>query len=495
MPEKITGKLFADKYRVDSLLRSSELGNFYRCRHAFTERPVILQVLRPELTNDAAAAERFSERAKAISKISHPNILSVTDFGKSPDGHLYATLENTEGETLREALERDGRVPAAVALSVTSSAALGLAAAHDAGMVHGSLNTGCVLIIYGPGDSKTVKVFDIGSAGSAAHDITDADQIVRDQAYIAPELCSGTQQPDARSDVYSLGVVFYEMLAGEPPFIGASTAEVIDKHNEEAPPPPLASFRYDLPPGIEPLVLKALAKDPEMRYQSASEFAEAIELYSIEPTSAVSAASDAGSNNIWKTAFVVLAGISLLSAFLIYGTSVKQTNPTTVLQPDANGQPVQPINPATGSEEQNLALMPGMSYDANSNSAMGQPPGTLPGGDNYNPWAAGTSPPPGAPPQTYVAPGGQVYQIDPNNPSQFMPMDGGVVLVPIPANTNTAKPTPAPKTAAANANTQAAPPAANTAPKSSPTPPAPKAAASPAKTPTKPAVNAIPKPD
>ena len=490
MAENITGKLFADKYRVVSLLQPSELGNFYRCRHAFTERPVILQVMRPELAQDADAAARFSEMAKAAAHISHQNILAVTDLGESGDGLLYATLESLEGETLAEAVERDGQVPVAVALEVAHQTAAGLSAAHDSGLTHGNLNTGNILVTYAADGSRSVKVFDFGSANPMA---PQANPSARDYGYVAPELCSGGDRPDARSDVYSLGVVLYEMLAGDLPFTGQRAAEIIDKHLEEAPPP-LSSFRSDLPPGVEPIVLKALAKVPEMRYQTAAEFADAIELYSVtSPASVKSAAAGESSNNIWKTAFVVLAGISLLSAFLIYGTSVKQTDPTTVLQPDANGQPVQPINPATGAEEQNLALMPGMSYDANSNT-MGQPPGTLPGGDGYNPWSNGVTPPPGGPPPTYVAPGGQVYTIDPNNPSQFMPNDSGVILVPVPMNTNTAKPTPTPRGNAANANTATAPPAANTAPRSSPTPAAAKPAASPPKSPAKPAAAANTKP-
>ena len=154
---------------------------------------------------------------------------------------------------------------------------------------------------------------------------------------------------------------------------------------------------------------------------------------------------------------------------LIYGTSVKQTNPITQLQPDANGQPVQPINPATGAEEQNLALMPSMMPGAMSNSnMMEQPPGTLAGGDNYNPWGNGGMPPPGAPLPGYVPPGGQIYMIDPNTGSPFMPPDG-VVLVPVPVNTNTAKATPTPKVATnTNGVTVVVP---NTSPKTTWTPP------------------------
>ncbi|HEY0659002.1 MAG TPA: hypothetical protein VGD05_11035, partial [Pyrinomonadaceae bacterium] len=198
--------------------------------------------------------------------------------------------------------------------------------------------------------------------------------------------------------------------------------------------------------------------------------------------------NEPNNNNVWKTAFVVLAGISLLAIGMIYATSVKQTNPTTQLQTDANGQPVQPINPATGIDEQslsNLATMPA-EIVGNSNMMMAQPPGTLPGGDNYNPWG-GSGPPPGAP--QYIAPGGQVYTIDPNNPSQFIPQDGNIILVPLPANTSAAntsvnanvKPSPTPRSNNANANVAPTP---KPAPETKPT--APVTEKPPAKTPDQP---------
>jgi serine/threonine protein kinase len=250
------------------------------------------------------------------------------------------------------------------------------------------------------------------------------------------------------------------MLAGEPPFTGERPSDVMLKHTEEAPPP-LSAFRSDVPPAIEPVLLKALAKDPELRYQTAGEFADDL-ARAADGQPALAATTDADVNNIWKTAFIVLAGISLLSLFLIYATSSKQTNPTTALQPDANGQPVQPINPATGAEEQNLAAMPGMMPEivgnSNSNSTM---PGTAPGGDGYNPWATG-APPAGAPPQTYTGPGGQTINIPPGQ-SPFMQdlppgcsvTPTGLVLCPVPVTTP--KPTPTPKPPPANANTSATP--------------------------------------
>jgi len=260
------------------------------------------------------------------------------------------------------------------------------------------------------------------------------------------------------------------MLAGETPFAPG----ISEGSFEDAPPPPLSSFRTDLPADLEPVILTALARNPEMRYQTVAEFAQQLDRANGAPV----AAAAQGNNNLWKTAFIVLAGIAILAAALIYATSVKQTDPRTQLQPDANGLPVQPINPATGAQEQALANMAGMPAEviANSNSAM---PGTMPGGDGYDPWKNGGQPPPGAP---NIGTGGKIITIDPNSPSQFMPPDGcvlqpsGILLCPAPLNANAAKkPTPTPKT---NPNTQPSP-TPKTTPEEKPTPAAEK---TPAKT-------------
>lgn len=172
----------------------------------------------------------------------------------------------------------------------------------------------------------------------------------------------------------------------------------------------------------------------------------------------------------WKTAFIVLIGIVLLSAVLIYSTSSRRSEPTMALQTDANGQPVQPLNPATGIEEESLAAMP---VDAISNANVSTLPGQLPGGDGYNPWANGGKPPPGAP----AGPGGGYMTIPNGGGSQFMPPDcilqpSGIYLCPVPVNANTAtvKPSPTPKGNAANANVQTAPTPAATPATGKPTP-------------------------
>ncbi len=455
MTNTLTGTIIAEKYRLGDRLRSGEQSDLYEARHVLMDKPVAIRVLRPSLATDSANNENFFAAAKTASQISNPHLLAINDFGTDREGFRYAVYEPLLGKSLKKVIAEDGTFPARSAVEVARQTAEALAASHAAGRVHGDLTTENVILTGS--DGVAVKVIDFGAPNALMAERTDA----ADFAYLAPEQCSGSDTPDERGDIYSLGVILYEMLAGVPPFTGEKPSDVMVKHIDE-PPAPLSAFRSDLPETIEPIIAKALSKNAEMRQQTAAEFADELALVS---GGLAAQAAAAPQNNLWKTAFVVMVGMTLLSAFLIYGTYVRRTEPATALQPDANGLPVQPINPATGAEEQMLAAMPALTADTIANSNLSQPPGTLPGGDGYNPWATG-APPPGAP---YVPPGGQIVTIDPTTGSPFMPPDGGVVLVPVPVNTNTntAKPTPTPKPAA-NANTGS--PQATPTPKVNPSP-------------------------
>lgn len=477
MTGEFEGKDLAEKYEVGQLVRRGEIDDIYRGRHIYMDRPVTLRIVPKALAVDDQVVRRFFDEAKAASRIEHPNVLNVIDFGSASNNIVYAVYEGEDGETLAGVLRESGKLAGHAAVDITRQTASGLIAVHEHGLVHGNLTPENVLVSRDADESLHVKIFGIGSDGPMAESRSETGVDPREFAYLSPEQCSGADQIDARSDVYSLGVIGYEMLAGEPPFTGERASDVMLKHTEEAPPP-LAAFRGDLPPMIEPVLLKALAKDPDLRYQSAREFLEDLDrATSNQPTLAAAAAgAQANGNNIWKTAFIVLAGISLLSIFLIYITSSKQTDPATALQPDANGQPVQPLNPATGAEEQNLAVLPEVITNSNTNMA----PGAMPGGDGYNPWATG-QPPPGAPPQTYTGPGGQTINIPPGQ-SPFMQdippgctmAPSGLVLCPV-TPTPTPRPTATPRPPA-NANTAPATPPANTAatpaPGRTPAPPA-----------------------
>ena len=459
MTGEFEGKDLAEKYEVGELIRRGEIGDIYRGRHLFMDRRVTLRIVPRALAVDDEIVRRFFEEAKTASRISHPNVLNVVDFGSASDGIVYAVYEGETGDTLEDVIRNSGKLDATAAIDITNQASAGLAAIHSHGLVHGNLTPENILVSNGADSRPHVKLVGAGSAGPMSSGRSDGDPVAADFAYLAPEQCSGADAADARSDVYALGIVAYEMLAGEPPFTGERPSDIMVKHTEEAPPP-LSAFRSDVPPTVEPVLLKALAKDPELRYQTAGEFADDLARVA-DGQPALGAAVSADTNNIWKTAFIVLAGISLLSIFLIYATSSKQTNPATALQPDANGQPVQPINPATGAEEQNLAAMPGMMPEivGNSNSSSTMP-GAAPGGDGYNPWATG-APPAGAPAQSYAAPGGTI-NIPPGQspfmqdlPSGCSVTPSGLVLCPVPVTTP--KPTPTPKLPPANANTGVTP--------------------------------------
>jgi len=476
MASTLTGTIIAEKYRLGDVLRRGGTADLYDARHVLMDKQVAVRVLRPSLAADEENVEQFFENARTLSKLNDPHLLNISDFGTDREGFVYSVHEPYAGKSLKEVIAEEGAFPIHSAVEVARQAAAGLSASHSVHRIHGNLSTENVILTGS--DGIAVKVVDFGSANPIHREAEEASEF----GYVAPEQCAGSEKADERGDIYSLGAIFYEMLAGVPPFAGGKPSEVMLKHMEEMPAP-LASFRNDLPEGLEAVIVKALSKNPEMRQETAQEFANEIAPIS-ESVSVASAQPE--QNNLWKTAFIVLVGMSALVAFLIYGTYSRRTDPTTALQPDANGVPVQPINPATGAEEQSLAAMPGYTAETLANSNLAQPPGTLPGGDGYNPWGNGGVPPPGAP---YIPPGGQVVTIDPATGSPFMPTEGGVILVPVPVNSNTnaAKPSPTPKLPAANANTGAAPqktpPATNTAPaKPSPTP-----AAQPAKSPTRPA--------
>lgn len=448
MAEDLTGTIIAEKYKLESLVMPSKYGDIYYATHTLMNRPAALRVGHLGKKLDQTTAKHFFDDIRSETPVDHPNILGITDFGEDPSGFVFAVCDSPVFENLKTAILSNGQTMPEDVANISKQIAAALSAAE----VHGDLNSENVLLTQAQDGGVMVKVTGFGrkNAINRSGDITDT--LPSDLAYVSPEQCSGLDVADQRSDIYSLGVIMYEMLTGVVPFTASKATDVMLKHIEE-PPSPMSAFRSDLPPGIEAIVLKAMSKDPELRFQTADEVSAALDSFLTGiPIEGVSAAvKPEKKREFWKTALMFVIGTGLLAAALIYATTTRQTDPTVTLQPDANSFPVQPINPATGIEEQALASMPTAVPDGNSAMAMPLPPDTMPGGDSYNPWATGV-PPPGAP-SGYVPPGGQVYTIDPNNPSQFMPSESGVILVPVPANTaaNT-RPTPTPRGSSSNTN-------------------------------------------
>lgn len=470
MLDHFVGQTLASKYRVDSELRPSGSGNIYRGTHLLMDAPVTVKILAPALAADENFVKNFSSEARTVSRISHPNILNVTDFGSDVNGTVYTIYEGAPGETLKEAIRREGKFSLDRAVRVAWQIASALSAAHAAGVVHHRLNAENILLAQTANDAETVKILDFGAAKPDNQTAFDHETELKDLEYLAPEQNASVADADERSDVYALGVVFYEMLAGEVPFKAESPTALMLKQAEN-PPPPLSSFRRDLPEAVELVVIKALAKNPEMRYQSANEFVNALNRSSNNAVGAETAAavipadsSDSANNNLWKTAFVVLAGISLLAIGMIYATSVKQTDVPTQMLTDANGQPVQPLNPATGMSEQSLAnmsvsQMPPLQME-NINGVMitmqpGAPNfGGVQGGKMPDFGWGSEGPPPGAPPSS----GNEIYI---GNSNSIFMQDGIIYeRVPIPPNANANVQQPTPLTKSGNPTT----PATNTQP-------------------------------
>lgn len=492
MADQFIGQVLADKYRIDSVIREGSLGKLYRGTHLLMDRPIAVKILSPALAVDAAIVKQFSAEVRTLSRLSHPNIPTVTDYGQDPNGAVFIVTEQGDGETLKNAIRREGKFSPERANRITQQIASAISAANANGVLHESLTSENIFLSKTADGADFVKVLDFGAIQPDEHGVFDNVKTVE---YLSPERCSDADEADSRSDIYSLGVILYEMLAGEVPFTGENATDVMLKHAQE-PPLPLSAFRSDLPNEIEAIVQRALAKIPENRYQSANDLADALNRATVfagrvlpdGATARALAANDAPQNNIWKTAFIVLAGIAVLSGFFIYMTQVKQTNPTTSLQTDANGSPVQPVNPATGTTEQSLSNMGAYNPLADGNVNTMTQQDVVPGGDGYDPWARGGRPPTGAPPQ-YIPPSGQYYDGNINPGSPFMAPDGNVYIA-VPKNTNTNVNTqPKPKTSptAPPANTQTAPsntkPSTNTTtptdPKPTPKPPNPKPAEQP----------------
>lgn len=506
MTDQFIGKVLAEKYQIDSLISKGSLGNLYHGTHLLMEKSVAVKVLSPTLAVDENIVKNFSNEARTVSRISHPNILNVTDYGSDQDKSVFIIYEEANGETLKEIINRNGKLSLRRANDIVREIAAALSTAHANGVVHQNLSSENILV----GNTfENVKVLNFGTN---TFDINDLDYPVEKIQYLAPEQCTITGKIDNRTDIYSLGVILFEMLTGKVPFTDDNGTDLMIKQAQD-PPPPITAFRNDLPDEVDEILLTALAKNPEIRYQTVDEFANTLNQVSLlvsdygeeetvvsqrfAPNNAVPV-KETPQNNLWKTAFIVLAGVVLLGGTFIVLTDSKKTNPSTQLQSDANGSPVQPAPPPTGSMEQTLANMD--SYNPNAygtNSNTGIP---LDGGGTYNPYWDKGGRPPGAPPVTgygdpypvqQVAPGGQQVYIDPGNGSIFMPQDDGsyVVMAPKPANTASNANT-APKKNA-NTNTSVTTPPANTTVKPSPTPattPASKVTPTPAPT-TKPKTN------
>lgn len=263
------GDLIADRYELEELVGTGGMSTVFRAHDRQLERRVAIKILHEHYADDPEYLERFRREARAVAKLSHPNIVTVIDRGDD-GGRQYIVFEHVEGENLKELVVRSGRLPVRAALELALDVANGLAFAHDHGLVHRDVKPQNVLLSR----EGEVKVTDFGIARSLQmeHGVTQTGTVLGTGEYLAPEQASGKQISPA-TDVYSLGVVLWELLAGDVPFVGENFVAVALRHVNE-PAPSLRERRPDVTPRLEAAVDRALAKDPGRRFPSMAAFAK-----------------------------------------------------------------------------------------------------------------------------------------------------------------------------------------------------------------------------
>src|ERR1041385_3211358 len=426
-PDSLVGVTLAGKYRIDARLNEGGMGTVYRGTHVLMDKTVAIKVLRPSLAADEKIVARFSREARAASRISHPNALSVTDFGEDESGHVFLVMEYLSGKTLKQVIRDEGPLPLARVVDIARQVGDALHAAHEQGIIHRDLKSDNIMLL----DTMTgdhAKVLDFGIAkinepeGEVDTGLTAPNLVIGTPQYMSPEQCSQSSEIDARSDIYSFGVILYEMLVGHVPFSGDSPAMVMMKHLQE-PVPSVLEERSDLPSSVARVVARAMAKVPGNRYQNVAELIEDLTIASgmtihrlgpqepatpvmhyepdevtvvrprdeppVQPSvprrepvrvpvPQVVASPPAVASSFNPMKILIPAAVAVLVVFGLFfvfnrntpatGANVNQPQPQT-LAADPNSQPVQPAQPATGNPEEGLPSGGTITPSANVNAS------------------------------------------------------------------------------------------------------------------------------
>ncbi len=307
--DSLIDTLFDGRYRIQRKLGAGGMADVYLAEDQELGRRVAIKILNSRHGNDDQFIERFRREAKNAAALNHPNIVSIYDRGEAEDTY-YIAMEFLDGRTLKELIVGRGAAPINVAIEYARQILSALRFAHRHGIVHRDIKPHNVLV---DGEGR-VKVTDFGIARAGTSQMTEAGSIVGTAQYLSPEQARGGEV-DPRSDLYSLGIVLYELLTGKTPFDGETPVEIAMKHLSTAPQPP-SKLRPDIPPELDMVVLRALAKNPDDRYQSADQMEADLER--VARGARVSAATvDTATQVMSRPAAAAVAATSATAATII----------------------------------------------------------------------------------------------------------------------------------------------------------------------------------
>jgi serine/threonine protein kinase len=337
-------QLIAGRFRIEREIGTGGMGTVYLATHLGLERPVAVKIIRREFAGDADVADRFLREARTMAKLRHPHAAMIFDAGNLPDGRHFIVMEFVEGETLSQALTRERYFSATRAVGIATQICDVLEEAHRIGIIHRDLKPSNILL-----GKRGVCVLDFGVAkvlassaeSTATHASTGSGRLIGTPRYMSPEQCLG-QRVGARSDLYSLGVLLYEMLAGRPPFVDPLQSALLVKQ-ATVPAPPLPKLRQDIARPLALAVHTLLAKRPEDRPRTAAMAKILLErsliqsertLPDMEPMSSMVAAADAGRSLLFRVG-APLVLVTTFSALLAWGYTGQSASESPVLPKEA----------------------------------------------------------------------------------------------------------------------------------------------------------------
>lgn len=278
-PDGLIGVVLGGAYQLVGRIGEGGMGAVYEAHHLRLHKRVAVKLLSRHIAKHPDAVARFHREASVASRLGHPNLVDVIDFGTSDEGEPFLVMEHLEGEDLDRRLRRVGRISPRHAVRIASQVAAALAVVHAKGIVHRDLKPANVFLVQVPGEPDFVKVLDFGVSKikAARTKLTDDSALIGTPQYMSPEqVCRSSEEVDHRADQWALACIVWEMLTGNTPFSADST-DALFYQLLNLPPPPLSTHAPDLPSAVEPVLLRALSKRASQRYPSIKEFTHALE--------------------------------------------------------------------------------------------------------------------------------------------------------------------------------------------------------------------------